>query len=96
MLLCTELVRDVLCNELLQVNAALRHVPDCEPRKQALFHVQNMSDILVGCDFTHVDVDAWTTDMSDIANAVVEANGHELWEKQPFQGSESVQNWRLS
>lgn len=73
MLITTELTRDVLCNEVIQIsNAAKANVmPDI------MQHLKIMADILMSPnDFVHVDIPAWSVDLTDIASAVVKSKNH--------------------
>lgn len=73
MLITTELVRDVICNECIQAsNAAKANV-----MSDVMSHLQNMADILMSPDdFVHVDIPAWTTDLHNIASALVASKNH--------------------
>ena len=53
MLVVDELVRDVLCNELIELNKSLA----CNLMSHAREHVTNISNILMSpYDFIHVDI----------------------------------------
>lgn len=75
MLITTELVRDVLCNELIQISNACK----AGIMSDVIKHVDNIADILVSSsDFAYIDVPAWTSDMTRIAQAITEARKEEV------------------
>lgn len=63
MLITTELVRDVLCIEIMSVKKS-DNIHDVETQQ----HIQNIIDILMSNnDWHHVDIDMWNQDMDDMA-----------------------------
>lgn len=63
MLITTELVRDVLCIEIMSVKKS-DDIHDVETQQ----HIQNIIDILMSNnDWHHVDIDMWNQDMDDMA-----------------------------
>lgn len=75
MLITTELVRDVLCNEILQINN-LMNSPQSGTYMQMAVRIQNMLNMLMSeQDFVYVPVDAWTTELTTIADEIARKKG---------------------
>lgn len=69
MLIVSDFVRDVMCNEIIETSNAIK----AGVMSDAMSHIKNMSDIIMsGKDFIHVDIDAWHSDIEDIAREIVE------------------------
>lgn len=72
MLITNELTRDVLCNELIELDKCIKSYLDPVP-SEASQHIYNMVSILMSSeDMVHVDIDAWIPDLTKIAEAIAQ------------------------
>lgn len=71
MLITNELTRDVLCNELIELDKCIKFYLDPAPSKTSQ-HISNMVSILMSPeDMKQVDVDIWIPEFEQLANAIV-------------------------
>ena len=76
MLITTELVRDILCNEVIELDKCAK-ATSCSISKDMRDHLCNLVNILMDDkSFVHVPVDAWIPDLTDIAKSVVDSKEH--------------------
>lgn len=72
MLITNELTRDVLCNELIQLDKCIKSYLDPLP-SEASEHIYNMVSILMSPkDMVQVPVDVWIPDLTEIAEAIAQ------------------------
>lgn len=75
MLITNELTRDVLCNELIELDKCIKSHLDPVP-SEASQHIYNMVSILMSPeDMVQVNVDAWIPELTEIAEAIVSQRG---------------------
>lgn len=75
MLITNELTRDVLCNELLQIDKYIKSASSDDMHELSQ-HIYNMVSILMSDDdFVYVDVDISIPDLKCLAQSVVEKKG---------------------
>lgn len=75
MLITNELTRDVLCNELIELDKSIKSNLDQVPSEVSQ-HIYNMVSILMSSeDMVQVDVDTWIPELTEIAEAIVSQKG---------------------
>lgn len=72
MLITNELTRDVLCNELIELDKCIKSYLDPVLSKVSQ-HIYNMVSILMSDeDMKHVDADIWIPEFEQLARSIVE------------------------
>lgn len=72
MLVVRELVRDVLCNELIELDKDIKSLP-CDISSDMMQHIVNMKDILTGKDFVYMDI----AEMQRILDSIVRTSEYQ-------------------
>ena len=71
MLITNELTRDVLCNELIELDKCIKSYLDQVPSEISQ-HIYNMVSILMSPeDIKQVDVDIWIPEFAQLAEKIV-------------------------
>lgn len=71
MLVTSETVRDVLCNEVIELDKCIQ-ATSCDITKDMRDHLCNLVNILMSPkSFGHVPIVAWTYDMDEIASCTI-------------------------
>lgn len=68
MLICTDCIRDALCNEVVQALQKVDLSSDSEGLKHHLFNITNI--LMSDNDFVHVNADVWSRDLPKLAEMI--------------------------